>query len=367
METQLFTTNDGILSFDLDWYRDWLYWANQTGHIQRTSLTEVKTEVVPTLLPVCVIKVDQRTGNLFWVSCDLHNIATNAAVSRYSQQLYQTKEEIRDFTLDWLRGGILWLEEDRILTMSMMGGKPRELLQLAGGLSGGIAFDLRANSLLWNSKRAGLTTMSLLQDTSHQAGKRWNISGSVIAAFEPFLLSLSDGVMTLWDRRDGSPIQDITVRAHVFSVIAALRDIDTESNTPVCKEPSVVCRHSSVCLPPVQLCDGKKDCPDGDDEELCVTTCQSKEDFQCKDLRNCISRNLVCDGRAHCPDGSDELDCPTIASPATRANILKCRQGLKRCADGTECVLYSHVCDGERDCKDGSDELGCGEKHCRNN
>lgn len=46
--TQLFATDDGILSFDLDWDRDWLYWANQTGHIQRTSLTQVKTEVVPT-------------------------------------------------------------------------------------------------------------------------------------------------------------------------------------------------------------------------------------------------------------------------------------------------------------------------------
>ncbi|KAK2818981.1 hypothetical protein Q5P01_024542 [Channa striata] len=360
--TQLFTTNDGILSFDLDWYRDWLYWANQTGHVQRTSLTEVKTEVVPTPLPVCVIKVDQRTGSLYWVSCDLHSIAANTADSRYSQ-LYQTKEEIRDFTLDWLRGGILWLEKDRILTMSLMGGKAIELLQLAGGLRGNMAFDLRANSLLWNSKRAGLVTMSLLQDRSHQAGRRWNISGSVIAAFEPFLLSLSDGVMTLWDRRDGSPIQDISVRAHVFSVTAALKDIHTAPNNPGCKEPSVACRHSSVCLSPAQLCDGRKDCPDGDDEELCATTCLSKEDFQCKDHRNCISRNLVCDGRAHCHDGSDEVDCPTIASPVTRTHILKCRQGLKLCADGTECVLYSHVCDGDRDCKDGSDELECDDEN----
>lgn len=46
--TQLFATDGGILSFDLDWNRNWLYWANQTGHIQRTSLTQVKTEVVPT-------------------------------------------------------------------------------------------------------------------------------------------------------------------------------------------------------------------------------------------------------------------------------------------------------------------------------
>ncbi|XP_044029701.1 low-density lipoprotein receptor-related protein 2-like isoform X2 [Siniperca chuatsi] len=356
---QLFTTDDGILSFDVDWYRDWLYWANQTGHIQRTSLTQFKSQVVPSSLPVCLIKVDQRKGNLYWVSCDQNSIGTTTVDNRYSQQLYHTTREIQDLYLDWLRGGILWLEEERIFTMSMMGGKAKELLHLAAGVRGNIAFDLRANSLLWNSKWAGLTTMSLLQERSHQAGRRWNISGSIIAAFEPFLLSLSDDVMTLWDRRDGSRIQDMIVGGHVLSVIAALREVSTVPNTPVCKEPFVLCRHTSICLSQAQLCDGKKDCPNGDDEDFCVTTCPSKEDFKCKDSRSCISRNLVCDGRSNCRDGSDEVDCPTIASPAARANILKCRTGSKPCKDGTECVLYSHVCDGEKDCRDGSDEEGC--------
>ncbi|XP_051269407.1 low-density lipoprotein receptor-related protein 4-like [Dicentrarchus labrax] len=219
---RLFDTDDGILSFDLDWYRDWLYWANQTGHIQRTSVTQVKTEVVPTPLPVCLIKVDQRRGNLFWVSCDQHSIGTAAADNRYPQQLYHTTKEIRDLYLDWLRGGIVWLEEERILTMSMMGGKAKELLHLAeGGVRGNIAFDLRANSLLWNSERA--------------------------------------------------------------------------------------------------------------------------DDFRCKDRRNCVSKTLVCDGRSHCHDGSDEVNCQSIALPAARTDILKCRMGSRLCRDGTECVLFSHL------------------------
>lgn len=50
-KAQLFTTDDGILSFEVDWYRDWLYWTNQTGHIQRITLTQDKTEVVPAPLP----------------------------------------------------------------------------------------------------------------------------------------------------------------------------------------------------------------------------------------------------------------------------------------------------------------------------
>ncbi|XP_049909724.1 low-density lipoprotein receptor-related protein 4-like [Epinephelus moara] len=335
-KVQLFSTDDGILSFDLDWYRDWLYWANQTGHIQRTSLTQVKTEVIPTPLPVCLIKVDQRRGNIYWVSCEQNSIGTTTADGRYPQQLYHTTKEIRDLYLDWLRGGILWLEEDRVLSMSMMGGKAKELLQLAGGVTGNIAFDLRANSLLWNSKGAGLTTMSLLQEKSHRAGRRWNISGSVVAAFEPFLLTLSDDVMRLWDRRDGSLIREMIVRDHVFSVIAAMTDVPTVPDTPVCNKPSMLCRHTSVCISQAQLCDGKKDCPDGDDEDACVMTCPSKDDFKCKDSKSCISRSLVCDGRSHCRDGSDEVNCPTIASPAARANVLKCRTGSKPCKDGTE-------------------------------
>lgn len=50
-KTPLFSTEDSILSFDLDWNTDWLYWANLTGHIRRTSLTQVRTEMVPTPVP----------------------------------------------------------------------------------------------------------------------------------------------------------------------------------------------------------------------------------------------------------------------------------------------------------------------------
>lgn len=46
--SQFFATHDGILSFDLDWHRNLLYWANQTGHVQRTGLSRVEAELVQT-------------------------------------------------------------------------------------------------------------------------------------------------------------------------------------------------------------------------------------------------------------------------------------------------------------------------------
>ncbi len=113
----------------------------------------------PLFFVVCLIKVDQRRGSIYWVSCDQKSIGTAAADGQYLQQLYRTTKEIRDLYLDWLRGVVLWLEEERILTLSMMGGKPKELLHLTGEVRGNIAFDLRANSLLWNSKRAGLSRL----------------------------------------------------------------------------------------------------------------------------------------------------------------------------------------------------------------
>lgn len=82
-------------------------------------------------------------------------IGSTAVDGRYSQQLYSTSEEIQDLHLDWLRGTVLWLENNRLIVMSVTGGRATELLRLAGEVIGNTAFDLKANTLLWNSQLAG--------------------------------------------------------------------------------------------------------------------------------------------------------------------------------------------------------------------
>lgn len=152
----------------------------------------------------------------------------------------------------------MWLEDNRLVVMSMVGGQAKELQQLAGGVVGHMAFDLRANSLLWNSKIAGwltlligtcrsnvpnylfiyicslpvcfgffagLTTLSLQKERSHRGGRKLDISGSVVAALEPFILSYSGDEITLWDRQDESVLQKTTEGHQVLGVLTALEDI----------------------------------------------------------------------------------------------------------------------------------------------
>lgn len=72
---------------------------------------------------------------------------------------------------------------------------------------------------------AGLTTLSLQKERSHQAGRKLAISGSVVAALEPFLLSYSGDEITLWDRQHESILQTTIVGHQVLGFLLAFKDI----------------------------------------------------------------------------------------------------------------------------------------------
>ena len=117
----------------------------------------VLNTIFPAMIPsVCLIKLDQRSGVIFWVSCDQATIGITVAFGGYPQELYHTKGGgIKDVYVDWLRGTVYWLEGVRLLSMGVQGGPAKELLNLSSGFTGTIALDLRANAMLWTTASAG--------------------------------------------------------------------------------------------------------------------------------------------------------------------------------------------------------------------
>ena len=73
---------------------------------------------------------------------------------------------------------------------------------------------------------------------------------------------------------------------------------------------------NSYCIPMHTVCDGVKDCPQGEDEEQCsVFECQGY--MRCKGMNLCLHPNYLCNGAIECSMyGDDEMlcdskDCPT--------------------------------------------------------
>ncbi|XP_046717120.1 low-density lipoprotein receptor-related protein 2 isoform X2 [Silurus meridionalis] len=367
----LFSSDEDIQAFDVDWKRGLVICANLTGHVKVHVLREGRSEYIPTLKPVCVVRVDQKTGNFYWVSCDELSVgATHISLpdQSVSSHLYQASGEINDLFVDWQRGQLYWLEDSQIITMKLglLGGNAKAIYRSEDKSIGHVVFDRRAYSVVWHSQNE-LQVLSLLKRKKYTAGEGWTFPGLIAAAYEPYIVTVLNDVITLWKRQDGTRVKAVTVESAIVDVTVALNELqqDAPLSSPGtdCEKPSMLCKETSLCMQQAWLCDGTKDCPDGSDEMNCRELCSKRGDFQCKDGRNCVARYLLCNGRPDCTDGSDEMSC----SPTTNTkNVapLRCRLGSKLCRDGSDCVHHSHVCDGQFDCKDGSDEDGC-ERWCK--
>uniref|UniRef100_A0A182WVK4 SEA domain-containing protein n=1 Tax=Anopheles quadriannulatus TaxID=34691 RepID=A0A182WVK4_ANOQN len=111
------------------------------------------------------------------------------------------------------------------------------------------------------------------------------------------------------DRPIGGPndvddVEPTTVRAR-------FGDYDAEETQDLCRgDDKVRCGKTSVYICAVQWCDGRPDCPNGEDEN--APECQKceKDEFSCDGTR-CVSLAKKCDGHRDCSDGQDEADCPS--------------------------------------------------------
>ncbi|XP_041762389.1 basement membrane-specific heparan sulfate proteoglycan core protein isoform X4 [Anopheles merus] len=153
------------------------------------------------------------------------------------------------------------------------------------------------------------------------------------------------------DRPIGGPndvddVEPTTVRAR-------FGDYDAEETQDLCRgDDKVRCGKTSVYICAVQWCDGRPDCPNGEDEN--APECQKceKDEFSCDGTR-CVSLAKKCDGHRDCSDGQDEADCPST----------ECTSNEFTCDDG-RCIDQDRQCDGVADCSRGEDEQDCGIVEC---
>lgn len=67
------------------------------------------------------------------------------------------------------------------------------------------------------------------------------------------------------------------------------------------------CKNYSIFLPIQRVCDGTRDCPNGDDEFMCIEENQFL--FKCNQNDEFVYLHRVCDYINDCKNGEDERFC----------------------------------------------------------
>ncbi|XP_029806015.1 very low-density lipoprotein receptor-like [Suricata suricatta] len=357
-----------IYLLDIDWKRNLIYWTEAQGHLFFSTGYSGEKREIWTEHTVCSANVDISTGDLYWLPCDRSTIQKTNVTGPDTHTLYRTGSIILHLLLNWPKRVIYWVESGKHLQSMALDGKNRQEVWMGTWTADThMTLDLGSSSILWTAKGSGLQSLSLLKNRTYTLNKTW--SDSIMAAHEPYLVTMHRGALLLWDRRMPEPFP-VSKEPYVRKVIILAenqRVSDPEfegpatSGTPIlppappllCPPSSVFCRNGEECVSLEYVCDGKRDCRDGSDEGNCSHFCNRPGVFRCLNGNRCIEDKYHCGGAQQCSDGSDELGC---WEPAEDCSL--------RCDNGTHCIPKSWLCDGHPDCSDRKDEEGCVRAQC---
>lgn len=147
-----------------------------------------------------------------------------------------------------------------------------------------------------------------------------------------------------------------------ISTTTTTEQTSTSDPEQECNSNQFACDTEKICLGKAYVCDGYKDCPNGEDENNCPPDLCGRGKFRCRSDGVCLDITKYCDGIINCVDASDEEDCHHVNVETDNATII-CQAGFFMC-DHT-CAPLAKLCNGKQDCYDYDDEKNCSDPNNR--